>query len=56
MFDTPENRVITSGLTLASVAEVFLAGKSNKNAVKPNASLQLLMPLCDRVDRLEYPH
>jgi len=36
LFDTPENRVVTSGLTLASILEAFLGIQSNKRSPKPS--------------------
>jgi len=42
LFDTPENRVVTSGLTFASILEAFLGIQSNKRSPKPSQKWTLL--------------
>jgi len=42
LFDTPENRVVTSGLTFASLLEAFLGIQSNKRSPKPSQKWTLL--------------
>jgi len=48
LFDTPENRVVTSGLTLASILEAFWAFNPTRGALNPRKNGHCLDPQGNR--------